>query len=134
MKPFDWEDYLVFAEDLQKNRADDAALRSAVSRAYYTAYNLAVRFLENRHLAVKSFGNKHEAVWNEFQRGPGKDWKAVYKIGDSLKKRRVDADYFLTQKKWTEEVKVAIAEAKNIQHWLRQIASQQPPTSAKLAG
>lgn len=99
-----------------------------MSRAYYAAYHAALRLLATKQIPVTSSGNQHEAVWNVFLRGPSKDWKAVCRIGDSLKKKRVEADYLLKPKKWTEEAKAAVTEAKHIQHWLRQIASQQPPT------
>jgi len=35
--PFDWKQYLSLADELSK-RSEEAALRSAVSRAYYAAF------------------------------------------------------------------------------------------------
>ena len=126
MTPFEWKDYLTFAEDLQQSRVDEAALRSAVSRAYYAAFNQAVSFLENNQIFVTSTGNKHEAVWKEFERGPNQNWKTVYRIGDNLKRRRIEADYLMRPQKWSDEAKFAVAEAKNIQHWLQQITPTKP--------
>ena len=48
MTSFDWNDYLTLAEYLSENRAatgvPEAALRSAVSRAYYYAYGQGWRW------------------------------------------------------------------------------------------
>ena len=35
---FDWADYLTLAQELATRRSDEAALRPAVSRAYYAAF------------------------------------------------------------------------------------------------
>ncbi len=128
MKPFAWEDFLTLAEDLQNSRIDEAALRAAVSRAYYAAFNLSLSFLEHRQIAVTGMANKHQALWNEFQRGPDNNWKTVSRIGDRLKMRRVEADYLLKPRDWKQEAKAAIAEAKNVQHWLQQITRSNPST------
>jgi uncharacterized protein (UPF0332 family) len=126
MKPFAWEAFLALAEDLQNSRSDEAAMRSAVSRAYYAAYHLSLAFLEQNSIAITSMANQHQAVWHEFQRGPDKNWKTVCRIGNNLKLRRVDADYLQKQKNWVQEARAAIAEAKNLQHWLQQITRSNP--------
>ena len=41
MPPFDWNQFLTLARTLSEN-ADEASLRSAVSRAYYCAFNTAM--------------------------------------------------------------------------------------------
>jgi uncharacterized protein (UPF0332 family) len=129
MKPFAWDDFLAFAEELQRNRSDEAAMRSAVSRAYYAVFHLSLHFLEQHHGAVTSMANRHQAVWHEFQRGPDKSWKAISRLGDRLKLRRVDADYLLKQRDWVKEAKAALTEAEQIQYWLQQITKHQIPPS-----
>ncbi len=42
---FVWTDYLVLAERLAARDADEAALRTAISRAYYAAYHRASTYV-----------------------------------------------------------------------------------------
>jgi len=44
---YDWSEYLALAKELSQ-KGSDAAARSAISRAYYAAYNTA-----RRHRAAK---------------------------------------------------------------------------------
>ena len=39
---FDWNQYLTLANKLALSSGDEASLRSAISRAYYCAFNLAL--------------------------------------------------------------------------------------------
>ena len=118
---FDWHEFLVFAEELENTSKDEAALRSAVSRAYYAAFNQAERFLRQREIEIRNTENSHEAVWNAFERHKDRTWKAVYNSGDALKRKRVLADYREGDQNWSEEVKHSIKYAKNIEYYLKQL-------------
>jgi uncharacterized protein (UPF0332 family) len=125
---FEWEDYLVLAEDLSTDN-DEAALRSAVSRAYYAAFNIARDFLSiNGFVVSENKASVHHEVWNEYERR-GDTWATVYKYGDALKKQRRDADYILKPrpfrgkpKNWSEEVKQSIHGAEMVLYWVGQLA------------
>jgi len=45
MNSFDWEEFLILAEELEK-RGDEASLRSAISRAYYSTFHMALYFCQ----------------------------------------------------------------------------------------
>jgi uncharacterized protein (UPF0332 family) len=127
---FGWEDYLSLANDL-KDQHNEAALRSAVSRAYYAAFNIAKDFLGKNGIVIsENKASVHQEVWSAFE-GRGETWGAVYRHGDSLKQRRRAADYNLTPrnrngkpKNWLEEVKHSIDEAKSVLFWLQKITQQ----------
>ncbi len=66
--PFDWFEYLTLAEELALRMKEEAAVRSAISRAYYAGFNLArIRLGQNnvplaRHLSLGS----QEARWRAY--------------------------------------------------------------------
>ena len=45
MTPFDWTGFLTLAERLATDTGDEAAQRTAISRAYYAAYHAAASFV-----------------------------------------------------------------------------------------
>ncbi len=59
---FDWGAYLDLADELA-NRSDEAALRSAISRAYYAALGLARDLLESEDQTFAFTDNLHSLVW-----------------------------------------------------------------------
>jgi uncharacterized protein (UPF0332 family) len=131
---FQWEDYLILAEDLGGDENDEAALRCAVSRAYYAAFHVAKDFLNGLDdPALKVSENKqsiHYEVWKAFL-GRGRHWESVYNNGDRLRKRRVDADYEPEPKypngklkNWSKEVEQSLHEADNVLQWVRDTAGK----------
>ena len=69
---FDWEDYLALARTLrdQSSNPNEAALRCAVSRAYYSAFCKARNFgRDNEKLIVKGTGDDHGIVIAHFSKG-----------------------------------------------------------------
>lgn len=132
---FGWEDYLSLANDLSSRQNNEAAFRSAVSRAYYAAFNIAKDFLngldETKVKISESTPSVHHAVWNEFLHHGGQTWTAVYRYGDALKKKRGDADYTLKPRNprnkprnWPQEAQQSINDAKMVLYWVRNIAEQ----------
>lgn len=88
---FDWSAYREVAETLSQ-KADEASLRSAISRAYYCAYHLAVGHLSEHFNFQVSKDKSHDTVWRTFST-KGRSYGEVWSKGDKLKKLRVDADY-----------------------------------------
>jgi hypothetical protein len=92
-----WPEYIVLAADLATGRSE-AAQRSAVSRAYYGAFNPARRWLEAN---VGPIGNRaaHKQVWSAFSvpdrasEDTRDKWEVVGEIGERLRAMRNQADY-----------------------------------------
>lgn len=59
---FDWDDFLSLATDLANRRGDEAALRTAVSRAYYATFHAAREYLVRAGIAVNTGGGAHRQV------------------------------------------------------------------------
>jgi uncharacterized protein (UPF0332 family) len=62
---FDWTGFLAVAQDLVDQHAsenEEAALRCAVSRAYYAAYHHAVTFCESQGRMFRHAGSDHQRV------------------------------------------------------------------------
>ena len=88
---FDWDDYLGLAERLAQDSGDEPALRSAISRAYYSAYHAAARFVRERGLLVGS--HSHLAVWRAVAEQAGGAGSRLGVLGHRLKESRIEADY-----------------------------------------
>lgn len=93
LDPFDWLEYLVLSEDLANNAKSEAALRSAISRAYYACYGKAHSFAESRGAALTSSGKDHKIVWDWFESRADDASVAVSLGGKRLKGWRRNADY-----------------------------------------
>jgi len=88
--PFDWRKFNDVAEELSRSRTD-AHIRSAVSRAYYAAHNVARKLCQARGGGDR----RHGELWLFLQRdqcslGPH---DTIGLVGEQLKCQRVDADY-----------------------------------------
>lgn len=118
--PFDWKEYLSLAEELAK-RNDEAALRAAVSRAYYAAFCTARNHLRQKGNIIPNSEQTHKIVWESFKQ-KGKDHAAVYQNGNRLKNKRRQADYDDEVDKLSNLVETALVDAKNVFHWLERIS------------
>lgn len=121
---FDWDNFRVLAEEL-KERDDEAAQRTSISRMYYAAYWSARTSLEKDGFKVSENVGRgtHEQVWSEFNRRAGKHNKAIYKNGDELKKNRVKADYSAEILRLSELVNDSFRIATNVFTYLKQLSS-----------
>lgn len=86
---FDWSGYLECAESLARS-PDEASKRSAVSRAYYAAFNVVRVYLR---LIPPKTGDAHRYVWEEAAKDRRREIQQIAKKGDRLKQRRRNADY-----------------------------------------
>jgi len=86
---FTWPDVLRLAQGLAGN-GDEASLRSAMSRAYYSAFNHARQWLTAQGVHVPTTGRAHQVVWNELE-NHGHAVPAT--IGRTLRTTRNRADY-----------------------------------------
>lgn len=83
---------------------DEAACRSAVSRAYYGAFNLAREFLVTHGLDAIS---GHAGVWRAFQAFDGENRRLVGRELEALYSFRRAADYELSSRKIDFNAEVA---------------------------
>lgn len=128
--PFEWQDYLSLAQELSQRQSDDplyeAALRSAISRAYYAAFCSARDFLRNTDTTIPLTDESHKDVWETY-RQKGKNFNAIFVNGSRLKNRRRAADYDYKLRDLEKEIALAFADAKNVFHWLSKAATPTSP-------
>lgn len=91
---FDWSEYLVVARHLAEQKTE-AGCRSAVSRAYYSAFCSARNWLDEHDLAfhMPAPGESHKAVWDRYDQGPERQKKQIATEGRRLRGHRNWADY-----------------------------------------
>lgn len=114
---FDWEGYLRLAEELSKSKDNESHLRAAVSRAYYAAYNVARRYIEEEKPDLAIDGGSHQKIWNAFPKNtPGaKSIETGINInGFKLQGYRVEADYRTHAKNFDRTALYAISLSKSI--------------------
>jgi len=89
---FGWADYVALARELGARADDEAAQRSAISRAYYAAFGLAQeRLIEWGWQAAG--GRPHHGVWSTYQSSPREACRRIGEIGFVLRDQRNTADY-----------------------------------------
>jgi len=81
MTGFDWTGYLDLAESLAGLAGDEAAQRSAISRAYYAAFHRGRDFLDRKTPTVPRDGSAHVEVRNRLavdSRGVAQDLRRLH--------------------------------------------------------
>jgi hypothetical protein len=89
--PFNWNDFFTLAEKLAAE-ADDAAKRTAVSRAYYSAFHDAMERAE-RNCGPKQGATSHDWCWNRYIYSGDNNCNGIGVAGNRLKAMRVHVDY-----------------------------------------
>lgn len=90
---FNWAKYLVLAEELGTNRMNEAALRSAISRAYYATFCKARNRLRQEGIYIPNTGKAHKIVWDNYREHADLQRKSIGITGDRLRQSRNKADY-----------------------------------------
>lgn len=125
---FDWENYLNLAKTLtqpgQVVSANEACLRSAISRAYYAAYCQARNLAKQKEgLVLTKTGKDHGIVKNHFKKSPNRHCNKIsVKLGRLLNNRK-RADYDDTVSELNKLVQDSISEADTIFNLLSSIYS-----------
>ena len=118
---FDWSEYFNLAKELAET-SKEAELRSAVSRAYYSAFCLARNYLRDIQQDPRLSRNKtydinvHEYVAKEFIHNQSRS-QPMIEIGKDLtrlRKMRNKADYEDTMLNLKREARTALILAQNI--------------------
>ena len=89
---FNWSEFLVLAQELAQRR-EEAALRSAVSRAYYAAFGKARAFLEAEGVSFAADAGDHAQVWETFRASSNDVRYYIGEDGFVLRNNRNRADY-----------------------------------------
>jgi hypothetical protein len=120
--PFDWQQYEVLAQELRQRSDNEACLRSAISRLYYSVYWRARQHLERSEgFTINQNGSEHFQVWNYFKRRGGRTNSTIGTKGDMLKLNRIDADYKSEFPTLEKRVVESFGLADAILHFLGQI-------------
>jgi hypothetical protein len=126
--PFDWKEFLVLAGTLSKNK-DEASLRSAVSRAYYCAFNIAMERAEANGYVPKgdATAGMHDQLWQLYDRNQDPICQQIGLLGPRMKRRRVRADYrrFFSNRQ-PDEAQGAIDDANKCLTLLASLAANLP--------
>ena len=118
---FDWSEYFYLAKELAET-SEEAELRSAVSRAYYSAFCLARNYLRGLQQYPKLWRkktyeiNSHKYVAEKFIYNQSKS-QIMIEIGKDLsrlRKMRNKADYEDTMFNLKREARTALMLAQNI--------------------
>jgi len=88
---FRWEEYLFLAKELSQ-KGGEAATRSAISRAYYAAYQTARRHMGSKSAMATQSGS-HRAVWMALRESGNKNWRKAGNQGRDILECRRKADY-----------------------------------------
>ena len=128
---FNWKDYLAFAENLQAAPnmpgPEEAALRSAVSRAYYAAFRAALEHgKKNGYIATRT-GEDHNKIREHFRKIQSNQKKNqdISTQLDRLHDYRRQADYENTLKTKPENMIVyAINMAKKVFQDIEDLSNQ----------
>jgi uncharacterized protein (UPF0332 family) len=91
---FDWNEYLRLAQHLS-GLANNAASRSAVSRAYYSAFHAASLSVESNKITTnpRYSRDRHLQIWNIYMDSANKECRRIGNSGQRLKWERQEADY-----------------------------------------
>jgi len=88
---FDWNDFATLAEELSR-RDNEASLRTAISRIYYSTYHKAKDYLVEEGVPLSTSDSSHKVVWNGYKNF-GRSCRSVGINGDRLFDNRKKADY-----------------------------------------
>lgn len=89
---FEWRHLLTLAEQLSREFDNEAALRSAISRAYYAVFALARRRLSH-HGCWAVARDPHKRVWATYRDSTEVQCQDIGHRGFNLLDRRKRADY-----------------------------------------
>lgn len=116
--PFDWNEYATLAEELSK-RDNEASLRTAISRIYYSTYHAARAYLLDEGIPLSISDSSHKIVWNGY-RNMGGTCRSVGVNGERLLDNRKKADYDNDIKGMSQLVNESLIVARNILVYLEQ--------------
>ena len=129
--PFTWSDYLSLATRLARD-ADEASLRSAISRAYYFVYHLGLTRAESNAYRARRGEATHSQLWRVYSGSPEPDCQRLATIAGRLKEKRERADYKDVFVRVGEEVPLVLKDAREFATILGRLPDRLPnPASVR---
>ena len=123
---FDWSGYLTLAEELG-GRSDEASLRSALSRAYYFVYHVALERAEKNEFKPLPGEGTHTQLWRLFHGSPEPLCRRLAQIAERLKEKRERADYQAAPfARIAEEVPLLLEDAREFKTLLASLPARHP--------
>jgi uncharacterized protein (UPF0332 family) len=125
-------DFLDLAAFLAAQNRNEAARRTAVSRAYYAAFHFARAYLKDLGVAVPANASGHEFIVLRLENcGHAEAYEAGALLSD-VRSERNRADYDLTHRSFDkiEGVRAVIERASEVQRLLVSFASE--PTKTQI--
>jgi uncharacterized protein (UPF0332 family) len=95
-------------ELLVKQPIKEVDCRNAASRAYYCAFHLCKRLLEQYPPAEPQRGTEHQKIINELKQHQNKQFRPLGNVLTSLWRLRVKADYKLVEKFAIQDARIVI--------------------------
>ena len=123
--PFPWSDYLVLADELAE-RTQESALRSAISRAYYYTYHLALARARTNLYRAERGESTHAQLWRLYSGCPEPIAQRMAVIAERLKEKRERADYENTYLRIAEDVPIQLEEARKFAALLNSLPARHP--------
>jgi uncharacterized protein (UPF0332 family) len=124
-KPFDWSQYFILAVELS-NRPEEFAVRTAMSRAYYYVYHLALDRAILNGFEVKRGEGTHQQVWRTYNLSPDPTCRKLALIASRLKEKRERADYENFYVRLVEEIPQMLQEAEDFATRLQALPGRFP--------
>lgn len=91
MSTFDWTNFLGLAERWFSDEADEATLRSCMSRAYYAAFHVAIDYMR-QHTEIPR-RDTHSRIWAWLSERDTRQLRNAGSTGVLLRRSRNFADY-----------------------------------------
>ena len=115
---FDWSEYLIaakfYAQFSDQPPTDEAALRIAIGRAYYAAFNIARNFVEQVDGVVLPDVDVHNTISNYFGRSSDRNRVRIGQMLRTMRKNRNQADYDNTISNLQRKAEETIRQAEQI--------------------
>jgi|SRR5208283_2442946 len=89
---FNWSLYLQLAQHLAGS-PDESAHRTAISRAYYSAFHAVNAHLIANNVVTDLQRPSHERVWSVYVKSSQLGCRQIGNVGFRLRNARVEADY-----------------------------------------
>lgn len=130
-QPFNWSGYFQLAEELA-TRQNEASLRSALSRAYYYVYHLALERAETNGFKILPGEASHKQLWRNYSGSPEPACQRLAVIAERLKEKRERADYHQTYNRIADDIPDMLADARDFAGHLHRLPSRHPnPASVR---
>ena len=127
---FDWNNFLTLAEQLS-SRPDPASKRTAISRAYYFAFNVAMARAIANCGPIRSGEPSHSWCWNRYMESENSSCRKIFLLGDRMKRRRIKADYDnADMPRIEQDVQRALEDARQVRDDLAVLPGTCPSPSA----